>query len=252
MMMFGRIFTALLCCFLTAPAGAETITITTGEYAPFTSESAPDGGLVNRIVREAFARSGMEVEFAWRPWARVIVEARSGKAQAASYFALDAERDKDFIPVGPVVVDVSSIFYRAGEDMPVWTSYADLAGKRIGVTRGYTYPPDFNALAETGILDVEVADTDELNLRKLLAKRIDLFPSNDLITYRLLNEQFSREERAMIAKTEQIFIEIETYLLISRKAPEAQSLADRFAAGLKAMQEDGTLATYLREAAGSS
>ncbi|CTQ54112.1 Bacterial extracellular solute-binding proteins, family 3 [Roseibium album] len=238
---------ALFYWHLMPPSLADTITITSGEYAPFTTQSDPDGGLVNRIVKEAFARSGVTVKLAWRPWARVIVEARSGKAQAASYFALDTERDKDFIPVGPVVIDISSMFYRAGEEKPVWKNYSELRGNRIGITRGYTYPPDFNTLAENDVLEVETADTDELNLRKLLAKRIDLFPSNDLITYKLLNEKFSEDERLMIAKTDQVYIAIETYLLISKKAPNAQELAEKFTKGLDSMRKDGTHAAYVAE-----
>jgi polar amino acid transport system substrate-binding protein len=238
---------ASICWLLIPPSFAETITIASGEYAPFTTQSDPDGGLVNRIVKEAFARSGVTVNLAWRPWARVIVEARNGKAQAASYFALDFERDKDFIPVGPVILDVSSMFYRAGDEKPVWTDYSELKGKRIGITRGYTYPPDFNTLAKTEVLEVETADTDELNLKKLLAKRIDLFPSNDLITYKLLNEKFSERERSMIAKTDQVYIAIETYLLISKKAPNAKELAEKFAKGLESMKKDGTHETYVRE-----
>jgi len=48
----------------------EKIRIATGEYEPFLSENLKHNGVGLRIIREAFALEGGEVEYGWYPWKR--------------------------------------------------------------------------------------------------------------------------------------------------------------------------------------
>jgi polar amino acid transport system substrate-binding protein len=59
----------------------------------------------------------------------------------------------------------------------VFNNYQDLAKYRIGATQDYAYSEEFWQLANTGALNVEVMQKNKLNIMKLLAGRIDLFPS---------------------------------------------------------------------------
>ncbi len=59
----------------------------------------------------------------------------------------------------------------------IFNEYADLSSYRIGATQGYAYSKEFWQLAKEGILNVEVMQKNKLNIKKLLAGRIDLFPS---------------------------------------------------------------------------
>ena len=50
---------------------AEELAIATGnDYAPFTDEELPEGGLATEVVVEAFAAVDHEVDIDFRPWAR--------------------------------------------------------------------------------------------------------------------------------------------------------------------------------------
>lgn len=53
-----------------------------------------------------------------------------------------------------------------------FTSIQNLANKRVGITLGYSYPPE---LRQVPGIEIQVAPTDESNLKKLRANRIDVF-----------------------------------------------------------------------------
>jgi len=56
--------------FSTFSWAGEAIRLTTGEFVPFTSKSLKYNGVISRIVTEAFALEGGEVEYGWYPWKR--------------------------------------------------------------------------------------------------------------------------------------------------------------------------------------
>ena len=59
----------------------------------------------------------------------------------------------------------------------VFNDYQDLTKYKIGATQDYAYSDEFWKLANNGTLNVEVMQKNKLNIKKLLAGRIDLFPS---------------------------------------------------------------------------
>ena len=46
---------------------AESVKISTTEYSPFTTSTAKYNGFVNRVIKEAFKREGIDVEFHYVP-----------------------------------------------------------------------------------------------------------------------------------------------------------------------------------------
>ncbi|MBK8969928.1 MAG: hypothetical protein IPM37_00615 [Hahellaceae bacterium] len=70
----------------------QIVRISTGEYAPYTSQHATHGGFVNRVIHAAFATQKREVEFVYYPWKRALEEAAMGNAQASSFWFIDKDR----------------------------------------------------------------------------------------------------------------------------------------------------------------
>lgn len=69
-------------------------------------------------------------------------------------------------------IDCKEDFVFTARGTPMLRSLADLRGKVVGITHGYPYSRE--VMAATGFT-LEVAASDELNLRKLAAGRIDAF-----------------------------------------------------------------------------
>ena len=70
-------------------------------------------------------------------------------------------------------------------------SLADLKGKRVGWSRGYSYGDAMEALRAE--LRIEEMPTDEVALRHLLAGGIDAMPMDSAVARQLLSQRFTPE-----------------------------------------------------------
>ncbi|WP_300055445.1 ABC transporter substrate-binding protein [uncultured Roseobacter sp.] len=227
-MKFVLLVLAALAVLLTdsRPGQAETLRIATGEYAPYTDSSAPGGGAVNSTVQAIAEAAGFEAEFDYMPWMRALEMTRMGRFHASSYWGYQAAREEDFWHVGPVMQDPILLFHRADAPLPDWERLPDLQGVTIGAVTGYTYSDDFWELADSGQITVETAQSDEANMRKLLAGRIDAFPMTSQSGQALLATLFSEAERQQIRTHPQPLMVSTGYLLVSRNADGAEAIAE--------------------------
>ncbi|MEM1400829.1 MAG: transporter substrate-binding domain-containing protein, partial [Pseudomonadota bacterium] len=217
-----------------------TISISTGEYAPFTGENLPSGGVVNGLVSRVLAEAGLQAEFQYFPWKRALQMARSGDVAASSYWG-EREDQTGLAMVGPIVLDRNVLFFRRDKPVSEFDNVADLGGIVIGVTAGYSYTPAFWAAVESGSISVEETDSDETNFRKLLAGRIDAFIADEYVGYYLLDQAFSAEERQQLTSTESAVMGNGGFIQVSLEAEGGAELAERLQATIDAMQASGSL-----------
>lgn len=236
----------ILCCalaWLQTVAAGETVHIATGEYAPWTSETLKHGGFTNQVVREAFRLEGYDVEFAYLPWKRAYETANSGdKYQVTSYWYRSEERARDFHYSDPIQTDAVVFFHLKDNPPPEWETLADLKGVRIGATSGFTYTQEFWELAKSGQLDVQEAESEELNFKKLLKGRIDLFPSDSLVGQKTLQEFFGKREAAKVTHHPRPMSGRTGHLLVSKKASNGGELLAAFNRGLAKLRDSGRYA----------
>ena len=203
----------------------RTLSIATGSYAPFTGQDLPGEGVVNRSVRAIAKSAGFEISFNYMPWKRTLEATRRGMYDATSYWYYSEQREPHFIHVGPVMREREVFFTRTDADIPEWNELEDLAGLRIGVVPGYTYTPQLWDLGESGRLILSEATSDEANLKKLLAGRIDVYPMSETAGWHLISELFSEEEQARIRILDTPLVISGGYLLVSRSKPDAEDVA---------------------------
>ncbi|MEM9341588.1 MAG: transporter substrate-binding domain-containing protein [Pseudomonadota bacterium] len=208
-------------------AGATVLRIATGQYVPFTDENQPDGGIVNEYVQRVAEAAGYSVEFEYQPWMRALELTRTGRYVASSYWFFNEDRETEFIHVGPVVADRLVLFRRADTELPEWSDVRDLSAFRIGAVTGYTYTDGFWEMAEAGELQVQTAQSDEANLRKLVAGRIDVYPMSEEVGLALLRDLFTEEQRAQIVTEPEPLIVTKGYLLVSRQTEGGLEVAAR-------------------------
>lgn len=246
-----RLLVALiLIVFGTAKAAPETpaerLQISTGEFSPWADEQAAHQGFVNRVIRAAFRRQGYTVEFSFWPWKRALVAARNGKVDATSFWYLSDEKQRDFYYSDPISEHRELFFYLKKRNLPPWEQLADLSALKIGATRGYTYTDHFWQMAGSGQLTVYEANTDELNFKKLLAGRIDVFPAGEVAGWRVLNAMADKPEDTF-AVMEKPLANQSGHLLFPRETGRSEQLRKAFNAGLKSLREDGTYQQYYQE-----
>lgn len=220
-------------CMPTPARGDPSVPFICNPFPPQKIENgAPDKpGFDVEIVREALRRSGKTARFAYAPWGRAYAMAASGEYAGLCSCSYRTERTKDFLfteELGEVLV---GFFTRKGAGLrPL--ALEDLAGKAVGVVRGYNLSAE---LDEKRISYVDV--TDESLLVKLLARdRIDVaYSYRDSFLYH------AREAGNVDLFAYWKFRRSPYFVCVSRAREGAEQLRDTLNAGLRALKAEGAL-----------
>lgn len=241
-------FTVLLFAILcsTPAAAQDPVTLTNGEWPPMFSQEFKFGGVGSRICKEAFALSGVEVNYIYMPWKRGLEEARIGKWDGTVGWRKSPAREPDFLFSDPIL-QVNTVFFHRSGKMFDWNTVDDVGHLTIGVTLGYGYIELLKDAANRGGGKLEAARSDELNLQKLAAGRIDVFPCAEQVGYYLLRTKFIPGTADLVRHHTKPLMDSQLHLLISKKNPNAQDLIDRFNRGLRTLRESGKYDQYLNE-----
>ncbi len=172
--------------------GANTIKISTGHWPPYLSEDLPGGGFVSQIIRESFEIEGVTVEFSYLPWSRALAMTKSGKFQASAVWSCTESRSRDFLFSSPLL-PYQYVFYHRADEAFDWETLAELKGKRVGLTQDYSYSETLSGVIESGLVDADIATSDAANFKKLLLKRIDLFPMDPVVGEAMIRNQFASQ-----------------------------------------------------------
>lgn len=236
----------IVCLLWSVSAFAEdTIHIATGEFPPIFSEYIHDYGYKAHLISEAFEFEDIRVKYRFLPWKRAYVMTRDGKFDATCCWYKTEERTQEMRFSHPVE-QVSTNFFHLKHTKFDWKNLDDLKGLRIGITLGYTYPKEFMEVGRKGLFKLDEAPKDKFNVKKLLAGRIDLFPSGPVPTYTLLRKIFPRETVERFAYHPTPLISEPDYLLFSHKTDS--SFIERFNNGLKQLKASGRFDQIIHDA----
>ncbi len=240
---FAALALIAMACALGGRASAQEIVIATGEYPPYTEETARGSGVVNTIVTEAFKRQGVTVKYSFMPWKRALEATRAGTFAASSFWFKNEEREKEFVFSKSFISAREVFFYKKSAPVAGWDKLGDLGGKRIAVTRGYTYTTELWNLVNSKKLLGDEAASDEQGLHKLLAGRVDLMIVDELVGWNLLSNPglFTRGAPNMLAVLPKPFSETKGFLIFPKDGKQTAELLQKFNAGLAEMEKDGTL-----------
>ncbi|WP_417701571.1 substrate-binding periplasmic protein [Pseudomonas sp.] len=238
-------FVLLVLLFCSAQA-AEQVRLTNGEWPPYLGETLPHHGVASRIVAEAFALQGVEVQWEFHPWARSLKMAEQGRRDGSAVWLANPEREQRFHISEPVVESGYYLFHRKNHAFD-WNDVEDLRGLRIAGTRGYDYGEAFERAEAAGELEVARLTGDEQGLRQLLAGRVDLFPVDKVVGFDLLYQKFSAAERQRLSFHRKPLRSDSLHLLLSREVPGNAELMRRFNRGLNQLRDSGKVSQYLLE-----
>lgn len=168
--------------FTCTPSGvrAETVTLVADIWCPYNCEPGSEKpGYMIELATKAFSRHGIKVDYKVMPWARAIEDTRHAKYNGiiGAYYS-DAP---DFVFPQIAQGTCQFAFYVRANDDWVYTGATSLSGRSLGVINDYSYSKELDAYIAAQSSDeksVQVASGDnamDINLRKLLAGRLDSF-----------------------------------------------------------------------------
>lgn len=159
----------------TRAIGAEpSITLTSLDWAPYSGADLLEQGASSAVARAAFAAMGYHLNIAFYPWSRAVQLARTDDrvmGYMPEYYS--PEVAAHFILSHPIGSGPLALAQRRNHPIQ-WRAIGDLSAWRVGVVQGYVNDPAFDARVAAHLQPVDVAISDELNLKKLAAGRIDV------------------------------------------------------------------------------
>ena len=178
----SAVFTALLTLFASGGHASSSVpeyTLVTDYWPPFriAGQQETMSGIDIDLVARIEARLGIKIQIQRVPWVRALAMMRDGKADFMSGLARTAEREAFIHYAEPPYAQIRPVFYKLASSPKEIIRYEDLAGHRIGFTRGSAY---FEPFDSDTTLDKHSA-TDETQLLKMLVgQRFDFIIGSDL------------------------------------------------------------------------
>ncbi|MCG8683379.1 MAG: transporter substrate-binding domain-containing protein [Desulfobacterales bacterium] len=220
----------------------DKLVLATTNWEPYVGEKMMDGGYVAVVVKEAFKRGGMDAEFKFHQWSRVVGLAKAGKVDGyfPEYYADSVKAYAAFsnpMPGGPL-----GFYKQKGADIN-FNGLESLKGKKIGVVTGYVNTEEFD---NASFLTKDASKDDLTNLKKLVAGRIDLMVSDKFVG-KYLAQTNMPDKVDSIEFMSPSLAELDLFVCVPNKSGKQSAILEAFNTGIKQMKEDGTLKKILAD-----
>ena len=178
----SAVFTALLTLFASGGHASSSVpeyTLVTDYWPPFriAGQHETMTGIDIDLVARIEARLGIKIQIQRVPWVRALAMMRDGKADFMSGLARTAEREAFIHYAEPPYAQIRPVFYKLASSPKEIIRYEDLAGHRIGFTRGSAY---FEPFDSDTTLDKHSATGETQLLKMLVGQRFDFIIGSDL------------------------------------------------------------------------
>lgn len=222
-----------------AAAEQTVIRLANGEWPPYTGLHLSGYGCDSQVVTEAFGLENIRVEYEFLPWARGLMLSQNGAVDGAVEWAGTAEQQRTHFVSSEPLSNQQWVFFHRKDTEVSWHRLDDLVGRTVGLTIGYAYSDLFVSLRQRHPGMFKEAASDQLNFRKLLAGRIDLFPIERAVGLHVIGKDLHARERDMLVIAPRALAEYRTYLLLSRAIPANEQRIHLFDRGLRRLKETG-------------
>lgn len=230
----------LLFCVFVFQAGlvnADTIKVISFPI-PLMVESESEGVFID-LVKEIDNRIDYDVEISVYPTKRTVSMFHEG-AVDGFFPALDVVLGKPVSKSANIYIKEDFGFVKNGNTPP--TSVDGLKGKSVGLTAGYPYVKEISDLQEAKI---GFAQTDEKNVQKLVAGRIEVFVVEEKSGLKAIQNAGAQD--AITYNKESPLSQQDVYFAF-QNTPEGKKQAAAFSTALEAMKADGTFKKIMSQA----
>ena len=244
---------ALIAFILNAVCYAENKIVriaTLGDYAPFCIKTGEENvsnqiispgndisefkGYCWDVLRESYHKMGYTIQLTVTPWARAMVNLKSGKADILFPTGKNSERLKIFNYSEEPTNEANFVIYIKADNDIDWKGLDGLKGLSIGVKRDFNYGDRWNEAI--GILKHNVTNISQ-GFEMLNIKRIDGF-----LGYEYNWDYYLKQNKmnGMYKKLASVGSTAE-YLVTLKTNPNGQALLKAFDVGKRRLIENGKL-----------
>jgi len=198
------------------------------------------------LAKAIFGAAGYQVDYRLLSWSRTLIEVREGNIDG---FVAGIKADApDFVfPEEPAGVLVNGFVLRKGVQWK-WDGAKSLNGKVLGYIPDYQYFPelksyiDAHAKEPNRVQGVAMMNATELNLKKLLVGRIDLYADDIAVLQYTIGEMKLKDKLEI---TPPVGERVSSYIAFGPTNPHAQEYARIWDDGMRRLRANGELKRIL-------
>ncbi len=221
----------ILYLFISVTAQSNTLQVATTEYPPFQyTDNEQIKGFNTSIVEKVIKNAGYKPDIKSYPWARALKLAKKEREMLIYSIVRNPEREKKFKWIG-VIAPFNVYFWKLKnrDDIKIST-ILDAQKFKCGATTGDVRTDQLIKLGFIPGLNLEAVESDQQNIRRLFAGKIDILTQDDVsLRYIVesLNLNFSLVQKIMYMKG----LPRELYLAASLGTPD--DVVEKLRASLK-------------------
>lgn len=216
--------------------------VTGTDYAPYVDQGLPDGGPVTQLVRQAFAKSGQNVELMVEPWRRGYEGLLARRFDATFPYIRTEQRMREMLFSDPITTVRQHLIVALGNERAAMVT-GWMKGKRVCAAVGYGLPPWMDTLIRQGDV-LRVTPTQQRScLSMIVGGRADFMVEDERIATARRAEGAEREKLATVPGP--AASEATLHLIVARNHPNAQSILDNFNRGLAQLRAEGAIPDLL-------
>lgn len=224
----------------------QTINIAYGEYKPYVSQKLPHKGFFNRVVKASFALEGVTATFEVMSPTKIFKLLKMGKLDASAAWTETESRKSFAVFSTPIYFSNTVLFYRT--DAPVnWNELSISNPVTFGATKTYFYGDEFDKAKQQGLITVQEANSNKINFKKLLGKRVDAFPIALAVGKDMLNRHFYKRQRQSLSYSPKTLYSEPMSLMFSKNIATNTDLVARFNRGFSQLKASGEYQKMLLE-----
>jgi polar amino acid transport system substrate-binding protein len=209
-----------LLIFLSASLRAEefkTVKVVGADFPPYYTTSRSDYGVIGKKLSELLSKHHIKPEYHFKPFARALEEAKTGKADIIAALYKTKEREQLFIYSKPFISSDVKLF-TIHHPNHLYTSPESLSGFTLGKIRKSSTNLDLEAFPKLNLIYI---NSYQQGIALLRHKRIDFLIANKLVLDQLLTHESSQDK---IIELEPPLSNEQTYIAISRNSPKKELL----------------------------
>ena len=216
--------------------GEETLYLVTGDFAPFSGKTLPQGGMTTEITTQAFKEMGYQVHIDFEPWRRGYIN--TGKLLYFGTFPYveDSTRKKKFLFSDPLYTTKVNFFVRSDFNKMLHKD-EDLRGLKACLPVGYS-TREIQGFLDEGLLTITMRPSNDAACFRAVEKnRVDLYAVNYITGWKIIKQIFGQNNGFKnIGKP---LMPAHYHLIVGRQHPNGQALLKIFNEGLIRLKHNG-------------
>ncbi|GGD53288.1 substrate-binding periplasmic protein [Lacimicrobium alkaliphilum] len=228
-----------LSCF----SRADTLYLTSLEWPPYSGKKLINQGASVAVAKAAFASMGHELIVEFYPWSRAVKLASDDK-KYAGYFPEYSYESDDFVFSEPMGKGPLGLVQQTGNPIK-WNTISDLTQYKLGVVQDYINTAELDGLIASGRISAQAVVSDDKNVQKVAAGRIDAAViDQNVLKYLLSNEANLRKLADKVEMNDRLLVNKDLHIAFEN-TQEGKKWRDIFNEGLKKIDVKAIMAKHL-------